>query len=286
MSMPHKDGENFMLQMADVSDEELEEIGTILGMWCGFDMSSYKDSCMKRRVAIRVRFTGCSSVADYCCLLRQNGQERALLQKVLTIHVSHFFRNPVVFEELRRQALPELFSRASATGQRELRICSLGCAGGEEPYSLAIILREYFKNELQTVAAHITGVDIDAATLAVARNGEYGEDRLREVTPELRERYFENRGTQFRLVSEIREMVNFVQGNITKIQPYPSSDLVLCRNTLIYFTQSEQENILSRIAADISPGGVLVLGTSETLSGSARRNFIPLSLAERIYRRV
>ena len=275
-----------MPQQPEVSDEELAEISTILGMWCGFDMSFYKDKCMKRRVAIRVRSTGHSSVADYCCLLRENGHERGLLQKVLTIHVSHFFRNPSVFEKLRDQVLPELFSRAFDTGQKEFRICSLGCASGEEPYSTAILLAEHFENELKVVPAHITGLDIDDATLAAARKGEYGEDRLREVIPHLRNKYFHPDGTRFRLIPEIREMVTFVLGNLTKPESYPPSDLLFCRNTLIYFTQPEQENILKRIAASIPPGGILVLGTSETLVGDVRRDFMPISLPGRIYRRI
>jgi chemotaxis protein methyltransferase CheR len=272
--------------LAEISDEELTEIGTILGMWRSFDISVYKDKCMKRRVAIRIRATRCSTVADYCCLLRENEKEQDLLLKVLTIHVSQFFRNPSMFEKLRRDVFPGLFSAAAEAGAEALRLLCLGCAGGEEPYSLAILLREHFSAELRQMPVCITGSDIDAATLVTARQGEYSQERLKEVPAKLMARCFGPHAGRFRLNPEIREMVSFVQGNITCIAPQQASDLVLCRNTLIYFTRPDQEKILNGIAGILQPGGILVLGKSEILVGDARQRFMPVCLTERIYRKV
>lgn len=271
---------------AEITDDELAEIGTILSMWRGTNMSAYKDTCMKRRVAIRMRSTGCRDAAGYCNLLRQNQQERELLQKTLTIHVSQFFRNPSMFDTLREEVLPGLFSSSEESGAGKLRLWCLGCAGGEEPYSLAILLREHFSTEMRRVPTTILGTDIDADTILAARQGEYIEERLKEVPAGLKQRYFRQNGSRFRLVPDVREMVTFQQGDITRTAEYLPSDLVMCRNTLIYFTRPDQDKILHGIADILPAGGVLVLGSSEALTGDIRQRFEALCPVERIYRRL
>ncbi len=270
---------------AEISDDELAEIGTILSMWRPFRISAYKDKCMKRRVAIRMRSTRCRTAADYCNLLRQSPLELDQLQKALTIHVSQFFRNPSTFEKLRQEILPELYLRCKAEGRKRLRIWCLGCSTGEEPYSIAILLREYFSRELREVPTIIQGTDIDEETIRAAGVAEFGEDRLKEVSDELLSRYFRQVGRLFRLVPEARQMVELVRGDITATAGYMPSDLVLCRNTLIYFTRQDQEKILHGIADILPTGGILVLGKSETLPGDVRRRFETVCPQERIYRK-
>ncbi|NTW99950.1 MAG: protein-glutamate O-methyltransferase CheR, partial [Geobacteraceae bacterium] len=136
-----------MADSLEIGDDALAEISLILEMRRNFSMSVYKDKCMKRRVAIRMRSCRCHDAAEYCNLLRQSEQELDQLKKTLTIHVSQFFRNPSMFEKLQTDVLPSLFQTANATGER-LRFWSLGCAGGEEAYSLGIVLREFFTREL------------------------------------------------------------------------------------------------------------------------------------------
>ena len=270
---------------AEINDEELAEIGLILNMRRGFSMSAYKDKYLIRRVNIRMRSARCKDVAEYCNLLRQSEQELDLLQKVLTIHVSQFFRNPSMFEKLRTEILPNFFKGEQDTEENLLFWC-LGCAGGEEPYSLALLLREHYNREIRRTQTRILGTDIDAETLVVAQQAEYSADRLLEVSPGLQEHYFRQNGARFRLIPEIREMVTFMQGDITNVEKYVASNLVLCRNTLIYFNRPDQEKILNGIADILPPGGILVLGKSETLIGEARRRFVPIWPVERIYRRI
>lgn len=269
-----------------INDRELAHIGAILSRKRNFCLAGYKSMCMKRRVAIRIRATHCRDTAEYLGLLLKSEQELDLLQKVLTIHVSQFFRNPSLFEKLRRQVLPELLATAEAQTDKSLRIWCLGCANGEEPYSLAILLKEHFTPELKHVATTITGTDIDTETLATAREGKYGKDHLREVPPVFLKRYFRAHGERFHLTPDIRDMVTFTQDNITNLDHYISNDLVLCRNTLIYFTRPEQENILNRIADILPAHGILVLGKSEALGRNMRRRFASLCPIERIYRKI
>lgn len=279
-------GVNVFPALPEISDEELAEVGAILKRWRGFSLAVYKDSCMKRRVAIRMRSTRSADAAAYCDLLNHSGQELDLLQKSLTIHVSQFFRNHSVFEKLRKDVLPKLFASRSENRDEQLQFWCLGCAGGEEPYSLAIMLREFFNKEIRQARLSLLATDIDDKTLQAARTAAFDEGRLREMPIGLRERYFRRDGELFRLIPEIRDMVIFRQGDMCNPEEYAPSDLVLCRNALIYFARPEQERILNRIADILAPGGILVLGKSEVLVGSSRGRFTPVCRTERIYRRI
>lgn len=269
----------------DIADDELAEIGMILEMRRNFSMSAYKDKYMKRRVAIRMRSSRCGDAAAYCNLLRQSELELDLLQKALTIHVSQFFRNPSMFDKLKNEILPSLY-RNCTESSGTLRIWSLGCAAGEEAYSLAILLRENFADDLMNTTTIIDATDIDEDTLRAARRAEYSEDRLKEIPPELRERYFLSSGSRMQLTEAVREMVNFYHDDITAVEKFLPSNLVLCRNTLIYFTRPDQEKILHGLADNLTAGGILVLGKSETLVGEVRRRFKSICPVERIYRRL
>lgn len=269
----------------DIDDDELAEISSILEVRRNFSMSIYKDKCMKRRVAIRMRSCRCPDAASYCNLLRQSEQELDLLKKTLTIHVSQFFRNPSLFEKLQADIFPYLFQK-SAAERKSLRFWSLGCAGGEEAYSLAIILREFFAEEILQTPAEILAADIDADILQAAERAEYNEDRLKDLPDGIRDRYFVRNGQRMRLLPEVREMVLFHRLNLVEVETFEPCQLALCRNTLIYFTRPDQENILRGIAHILSPGGILVLGKAETLVGEARRLFTALCPVERIYRRL
>lgn len=271
---------------AGISDGELADIGAILSARNNFCLAAYKSACMKRRIAIRMRATRCATPAEYCDLLRHDLQELERLQKVLTIHVSQFFRNPTLFDLLRQEVVPALFAAARAASPPVLRIWCLGCAGGEEPYSLAILLREHFGRQLRQVSTTIVGTDIDSGTLERARQGVYDEEHLKGLPADLRERYFRPCDGRLCLIPGIREMVSFIQGDISSIEKYLYSAMVFCRNTLIYFTRPEQEKILNGIAEALPTGGILVLGKSETVVGATRRRFAAVSQTERIYRKI
>jgi chemotaxis protein methyltransferase CheR len=274
-----------LIDLLEISDDALAEITLILEMRRNFSMSIYKDKCMKRRVAIRMRSCRCLDAASYCNLLRQSEQELDLLKKTLTIHVSQFFRNPSLFEKLQREVFPYLFISAN-DNQEQFRIWSLGCAGGEEAYSLGIILQEFFADQLRRTPVEICAADIDAEILQAALKAEYSEDRLKDLPASIRERYFIPKGPRMLLAQGIRSMVSFHQQNIMDVEKFQPCQLVLCRNTLIYFTRPDQEKILLGISRVLRSGGILVLGKSETLVGDVRKLFTTVCPTERIYRRL
>lgn len=247
-----------------------------------FDLGAYKDRCIRRRIAKRLRNSGAPDFAGYLARLADDEDELDALLATLSIHVSQFFRNPDTFLALERHVLPDLFRLVRAAGRRELRIWSVGCAGGEEPYSLALLVDELSPAGLKV---DILATDVSEPVLENAREALYEPARLAEVPPPVLACYFTADGERFRLIERVRTRVRFEQHNVMTSAVFPQADLILCRNVLIYFTREEQARILARFAAALPEGGVLVLGRAETLVGRERLLFRTEFPTERIYRR-
>jgi len=267
---------------SDFSDEDFVAVRNLLLEKRGFDLGMYKDACMKRRIASRVRALGFDRAPLYLAALRENDREIDTLIATLSIHVSQFFRNPEIFALLERTLLPELIRRPPGGRSSGLRIWSIGCAGGEEPYSLALLCSQLRPPGLDL---SILGTDISPPILEQARAGCYDPLRLSEVPAAVRERYFSSNGRTLQLSEQIRRMVAFREHNILSTDDYPAADLVLLRNVLIYFSRTDQDRILNRLAEVMPSGAALVLGNAENMLGSARERFTLDYPAERIYRR-
>jgi len=271
-------------ELFDISDEAFAVIGDILKSIKGFNLGIYKDKCIRRRIAIRIRATHSHNADEYGELLKHNTTELDQLLKVLTIHVSQFFRNPPTFDKLRSEIIPYLLELRDKDGKGHLTFWSVGCASGEEPYSLALILKEFFPREVMKEGIAILATDVNADILEVARLGIYGEERLMEVPESMKERWFRRQDGKYHLLPEIKEMADFQNEDLFARNSFPQSDLILCRNVLIYFERRHQEKILNGFADVLCKGGILVLGKSETLFGSIRSRFQTICPIERIYR--
>jgi chemotaxis protein methyltransferase CheR len=268
----------------EISESEFARIRQILLFNRGFNLNAYKDKCIRRRIAIRVRSTHCESVNDYCDLLINHKSEIDKLVKVLTIHVSQFFRNLSTFEKLRGEIIPYLFSMARQKGKKSLRFWSLGCAGGEEPYSIALILAEHFSREMQEIPVRIDATDVDSGIIQSAENALFHHDRLLETPINYIQKYFDEEENQYRLSPSIRKMVSFSQGEMFNTLIYHECDLLLCRNVLIYLAREQQEKIFHNITRCLNENAFLVLGKSETILGESRSLFQTVCPVERIYR--
>jgi len=198
----------------EISPEEFSLIQNTLLELRNFNLDAYKDKCVKRRIAIRVRATHCKTVRDYCDYLQSKETEVDLLCKVMTIHVSQFFRNPFTFEKLQKEILPYLFSISRQEGRRDLKLWSVGCSSGEEPYSLALLLREHFHREMERLPVVIQATDVDGGILETARQGIYTEERLGELPDIYRKRYFLARDGKYQLQSDIKAMVSFQRADL------------------------------------------------------------------------
>lgn len=267
----------------DLTDEAFMQIRDVLLGQVGIDIGMYKDQCIRRRIASRVRACGLARGSSYVERLRRDPDEAAALVEALAIHVSQFFRNPVVFARLEAEVLPRLIDTAMHRPEKRLRVWSSGCAGGEEPYSIALLLHDLAPPEL---AVEIIASDIGDGVLQQARLGSFDPVRLLEVPRLVQQRFFRPIGRQLQLREEIRSRVEFVEHNLLRDEFPGNIDLVLCRNVLIYFERDDQERILSRFASVLTDHGILVLGTTENLLGAAGQLFEPLHMTERIFRRL
>jgi len=275
-------------------DPSWAELRRLVRTRLGVDLAAYKNKCVARRLAVRLRARRCASLQEYLGVLSADEGEASRFLAALTINVTEFFRNPGCFERIREVCLPRLFGREVPGGgparprtQGPIQAWSVGCASGEEPYSLAIVFREFLEQcpAGRRVPIAITGTDIDAAMIARAQGGVFEEARLREVSPERRVRWFRKAAGGWSVVPEIRAMVRFEAADAFRCVPEAAQDLIVCRNMLIYLTREQQELIFAAFHRLLRPGGFLVLGKAEILIPSARRMFETLCARERIHER-
>ena len=252
----------------------------------GLDLALYKEKFVGRRLAVRQRARGVPDLAAYVEVLRQDPEELPRLLETLTINVTQFLRNPQTFRALVETVLPPLCRARAEAGRRTLRVWSAGCATGEEAYTMAILLQEVWRAQGLRQSAAIYATDIDRRSLEVAKAGWYLARQLSGLAPEMRARYFEEEeGGRARVVASVRRMVFVKRHDLRTPPPFRRLDLILSRNVLIYLTQEYQQRLLRAFAGVLNPGGILVLGKVEGLSGSAREDFDSVDVAERIYRR-
>jgi len=249
------------------------------------DLNRYKDRCVLRRIAVRQRASGAADLRAYLKLVRRDPLERAQLVKALTIHVSQFFRNATTFRAIGTEILPAILAEKSRTGSRALRLWSAGCSCGEEAYSLALLLRQTVRDALGRYSTTISGTDIEPECLRAARAGRYAETSLKAVPAAWRQRYFTQSGSQYFVRPELRSLVHFKRHSVLDPVPFGRIDLVVFRNVLIYMTDALQEHVLLGVHGALNPGGYLILGKVEGLSGQARDLFDAVNVPERIYQK-
>lgn len=266
----------------DLSDDEYSAVTQLLRERRKFDIGQYKDRCIRRRIAKRLRACMVNDFPSYLRRLEMDRDELDTLLATISIHVSQFFRNADTFRILEQKILPDLCRYARAAGRNELTLWSAGCASGEEPYSLALLVDDMAVTDLDI---RILATDVSEPVLEIARAGHFDPSHLREVPAEIVAKYFHLENGRYRLIERVRKKVEFRRHNIMTASDYPVADLILCRNVLIYFTRQEQERILERFAAALSEQGAMVLGRSETIVEKVRRYYQAEFSVERIYRR-
>lgn len=250
----------------------------------GFGCASYKEKCLRRRIAVRMRARGVHTYDAYARLLDEDAGEYDRLLDALTINVTKLFRNWEAYEALARRVVPELMARDGGP----IRVWSAGCASGHEPHSLAILFHRHAAEHgapKPAARVHVLGTDIDRSCLAAAQRGQYIEADFADTPPELRERYFTS-AAPFTVSPEIRAMVRFEYRDLLAARlERESCDLLVCRNVLIYFDRDTQIRLFDAFHEALAPGGYLMLGKVETLLGASRGRFAAVDARERIFAR-
>jgi two-component system, chemotaxis family, CheB/CheR fusion protein len=247
----------------------------------GLDFSHYKPNTVTRRLERRVKLARVGDLDRYAERLRQSHEELDALYRDLLIGVTRFFRDPEAFELLERRVLPELLRKSSPDD--EFRVWVAGCATGEEPYSIAILLHELV-SRMGERRLKIFATDAHRGSLEVAARALYDDESVTNVTPERLERYFIKRGRSYQVVPELRQMIVFAPHNVIKDAPFTRVDLISCRNLLIYLQPPAQRKALSLFHFALKRGGTLLLGPSEN-PGTLTDDFETIDAHWRLYRK-
>lgn len=245
----------------------------------GLNCEGYRPEYLKRRLDIRLKATNSKSYSEYLRYLRANPQENKLLLNDLTVNFTTFFRDSDVYHFLEKAVLPNLLS------SKILRIWSAGCATGEEPYSLAILLSEILGGRVGDYFITIHASDIDTEALANASKGEYNKSQLNGLRQELVDKYFSSEGESRTINDDVKRFVRFKTHDLMTPFPHKNLDLILCRNVMIYFSRISQQTIHMNFYDALRVGGYLVTGKAEMLSGEPNKKFLPVDIKCRVYKK-
>lgn len=247
------------------------------------DFSLYKSSTLVRRIERRMAVHGLAGMHAYAEFLRQNPVEADLLFSEVLIGVTHFFRDPPVWHELENSLLPELLARR-AEDQGPLRAWVVGCSTGEEAYSLAMVFKQVTER-VEGAAGRtlqIFASDLSGDAIAAARKGHYPATIATDVGPERLTRFFTAQAGGYTIDKRIREMVLFARHDVGQDPPFTKLDILCCRNLMIYFGATLQQRLVQLFHYCLRPGGLLVLGGSETI-GRSQALFTPTHPKSRLY---
>ncbi len=246
----------------------------------GVNFSYYKRSTVGRRLRRRALLNGLQDLGEYAKLLGSDPGELEYLYADLLIGVTAFFRDKAAFSSLSTTVIPKLAGQMSSN--RQLRIWVAGCASGEEPYSIAILLSEYALENNLALNVKIFATDIHYGSLEKAGLGIYPAASLKEMPEALRDRYFEQEGEHYQVKTSLRRLIVFSRHSLIKDPPFNHLDLITCRNLLIYLDEAAQRKVLAHFHFALVKGGVLFLGPSET-TGSLQEEFDLIDSRWRIF---
>jgi len=274
-------------------NKNIKKVVELLSQKRGFDFSAYHMSFLEKQILHHMQTIGESSFSAYLELINRQKTEMNSLADLLTVNVSKFFRNSLLFEFIASVILPELITKKRHNGHASLRLWSAGCSYGEEAYSLAILLREALLKSNSELRTELFATDIDQKALEKSKQAIYGFESIENVKIKWLREFFKDENSQYKVVSEIKAMVNFSKFDlIDKKHHAPTEsvfgnfDIILCRNVLIYFQKDFQEIILSNLTRSLASGGILVLGESEVLSETYQKKFKKVTDFCKIFQKV
>ncbi len=263
------------------SEEELAGVFALLRSRTGHDFSMYRRSMVLRRLERRLRFNDVATLEQYQPLLEKSATESQALLRDLLISVSSFFRDPDAFAALSSQ-VPSLFEGKDASDT--VRVWVVGCATGEEVYSIAMVLAEHASTLSDPPRLQLFATDIDEQGYAWARAGIYSTAAVAGIEPALLEKYFTRETNGYRIAKSLRELVLFAGHNVLHDPPFSRMDMVSCRNFFIYLRPEAQERVLETFHFATNPGGLLFLGAAESVGDSGL--FTPIGDGtQRLFRR-
>lgn len=255
----------------ELTPSDYKRISDVIYKHCGINLHEGKHNLVRARLAKRMRIKGFQTFKDYLdyALTEPPGEEFTALVDAISTNLTCFFREIAHFNYLETHFLPDRINQYNNEGKSRIRIWSAGCSSGEEPYSIAICLRE---NVPPNWDIKILASDVSTDILRRAQTGIYDKVRLEPLSMNQKQRFFQttaqNGVKSFRVKNELKNLIRFRYVNL--IQPWPFSgqfDIIFCRNVMIYFDKTTQEKLINRFWDHLLPGGLLCIGHSESLTG-------------------
>jgi two-component system CheB/CheR fusion protein len=257
-----------VLKKSPQPGDAVNTIFALLRMATGVDFTLYKPTTLDRRMQRRMLLHKLESLQDYAQYLQAHPAEVQALYEEILIHVTSFFRDPEAFEQLKAEVFPAISQNKSANAP--IRIWVAGCSTGEEVYSIAICLLEFFSDRATVPPIQIFATDISAVAINKARSGFYLDTQIEVVSLERRSRFFVPLASGgYQISSAIRELCVFARHNLGGDPPFSNLDLITCRNVLIYLTDPLQEHIMALFHYSLNLNGFLMLGTSESVKAAS-----------------
>lgn len=267
----------------EMEKQSFEELIEFIKNNRSFDFTGYKRSSLMRRVNKRMAEVKIDNYTNYQDYLQVHPDEFNDLFNTILINVTRFFRDEAAWEFLKKEALPQMLERKGS--HAHIRAWSVGCATGEEAYTLAMLLAEALGREQFKRRVKVYATDVDQEAITVARHAHYTQRELQDVPEEYRQKYFQPSGGKYMFDKELRRSVIFGVHDVVQAAPISRLDLLLCRNTLMYFNLETQKKVLARFHFALSDYGVLFLGMAETML-TRDRFFGPLNQKLRIFKKL
>ena len=249
----------------------------------GFDFTGYKRASLTRRIHKRMQAIGVRTYPEFARRLEQDPAEFEHLCNTVLINVTAFFRDGIPWEALTSEIVPRLVE--AKRPDEPIRVWSAGCATGEEAYTLAIVLSEALGLDQFRARVKIYATDVDEQALTVARHASYDAKQVENVPPSLLEKYFDSHDNRYTFRKDLRRLVIFGRNDLVQDAPISRIDLLVCRNTLMYFNSATQAKVLARFHFALTDAGYLFLGRAETLLAHSD-SFTPVDLKRRIFVKV
>jgi two-component system CheB/CheR fusion protein len=269
--------------MSEHEDRQFENLLYYLQQNRGFDFTGYKRPSLMRRVAKRMQMLNVDSFVDYLDYLEVHPEEFAQLFNTILINVTSFFRDTASWGYLGEEIIPRLLQEKTPTDS--IRVWSAGCASGEEAYTAAMVLAEAIGVEAFRRRVKVYATDVDEEALNIARQASYSGKELQDIDDNLRSKYFEPLNGRYVFRADLRRSVIFGRHDLVQDAPISKLDLLISRNTIMYFNSETQARILARFHFALNENGYLFLGRAELLLTHSNL-FAPLDLKSRIFSKV
>jgi len=264
---------------------ELEELIQNIYLILGFNAGHYEIKHFKRRIDARMRATKKESYTEYLNYLKKNSAEKDLLKNCLTVNVTEFFRNPEVYEEFRKTVIPDIIRRKPPLKNETIRVWSMGCSSGQEPYSIAMTLADALGGNPGKERLTIYATDIDKDALNTAKKAEYKDTT--GISEKLIRRYLsKSQKNTFKIKPELQNLITFTRHDIFSDPHLTNIDALFCRNTIIYFNKEAKKDLYRLFNKSLAIGGYLIMGKAESFLSHRDYGFQVVSGRNHIFKKI